>query len=525
MPAPAGTYMLNYNPVNNPGYSMWEAANYNGATYEADMIIAKNLGFNTLRVNLATIAGVFDFPSPTTAELDNLTDFYNRSKTAGIQLRLCVLNEFGNYGQISHCETWLTAVLGALPDFTNIHSIELQNEAAFASTAAYSGGFDAGWTASQPTATGPVLLGFWQYLAAWMTANYPSLKVTISCTNGSADISALVSNVAASGNAPDWYEWHCYTKRPYDYTIFSALQQIQQIVGNGNLFIGECGSVGGSPSGDNTTSQTTWYEQREADYTQAVRWACQQLGIPEPAPWQLYDTNDNPGAQFPNGTTWGLLNVNGGLKPKGEMYTLLPPGTFVPPVDTNPSMLGSSQLDPNGNPTVNRWTTYLGSSGSQPITTAIDTVNVLNSAPAAMLLTGSGASVSPYDAALETDPSCWPPVAFGAGQSYTFSVWLKAAGNYQNGSATYPRLTISWYNFATLGSVETFISSTNGGQLTLTGSYVKYTITSTCPSTASYARLFVEVGQNNGSIWVGGATWAGPAPRLLAYGGYWYRQT
>ena len=46
---------------------------------------AKSFGFNTMRVFLAATAGVFDFSSPTAAELANLTDFYQALQDGGYQ--------------------------------------------------------------------------------------------------------------------------------------------------------------------------------------------------------------------------------------------------------------------------------------------------------------------------------------------------------------------------------------------------------------------------------------------------------
>jgi endo-1,4-beta-mannosidase len=86
MPVPASQYSVNYFPINNGGYEMWSS--YDGQQYQADMKVAKSLGFNTLRVILAAKNGYFDFSALTAAELVQLTDFYSRAKSTGIALHL-----------------------------------------------------------------------------------------------------------------------------------------------------------------------------------------------------------------------------------------------------------------------------------------------------------------------------------------------------------------------------------------------------------------------------------------------------
>ena len=61
---------------------MWSS--YNGPQYQADMEMAKSLGFNTIRVILAARVDYFTFNTPAAAELANLTGYYNRSKSVGI---------------------------------------------------------------------------------------------------------------------------------------------------------------------------------------------------------------------------------------------------------------------------------------------------------------------------------------------------------------------------------------------------------------------------------------------------------
>jgi hypothetical protein len=511
MPAPSGVYMVNYFPVTNGGYSMWSS--YSGFTYQSDMTVARSLGFNCMRIILAARTGVFDFPDPTAAELANLTDFYNRAKAVGMNLHVTLFDHWRDLGLIAGSKKWLAGILSAFPDYSHIQCFELKNEPKFASTDSYTGRFDAGWIQSRPSAAGAAALGWYQYIVPWLRTNAPGVKITVSCTSGYGHLQALISNVNANGNAPDWYEWHCYAGRRA-HNVYSALRQIIAVAGGAaNLFIGETG-LGASSSEDLTTPRTALLEQQQSDYIQTVRWACQELGLPEPAPWILYDMKEC--AQRPNGQTCGLLDVNGNAKTAGKMYQAIAPGSAVPPVDINPSLAGPLQADANTPPNnlPPRLLVYKGNGGAQPISAQGDNSpgNTLGANPWAVLLTGSSAtSGTDNPPALEVDPPCWPVLSGGAGdgQSYTFTVWLKATGDYQGGSAYQPSLAISWNRYTQLshGGKTSFISNANGPQLRLTSTYQKFSLTATAPAGVDYARLFVRVGHNAGSIWVGGWTW------------------
>lgn len=506
MAVPQNLYVMNYFPVNNAGYQMWSS--YNGVQYQADMQAAKSLGFNVLRTVLAARTGVFDYPAPTAAELAKLADFYNRSKSAGIKLHLTLFDWWTNaYGQVSASESWVSAVLNALPDLTNIAFIELQNEVIFASVGTYSGGFDSGWPSGTPqyTQIGQVALVWAQQLTAYIRSAAPGVPVTVSCTNGTADLSAYVTATRGISSQPDFYDWHCY-EGISPQLIYPALQAVIATVGDpAMLFIGETGATS-TPGGAQGSMQA---QQLQADYIQTARWACAQLGLREPAPWILSDMK--PSVQFASGNTYGLYDVNGNLKLAGQMYQAHPPGSIVPGVDLNGAMT-NGQPDSGGNVLPARWSLYKGNTGTQPINAVLDSANMYRGYPS-VLLTGSGSSSGTDNPpALMTVPFCWPVVS--GNQSYTFSIALKAAGSYGS-----PNLEISWYT-----STGGYISSANGSVLSLTGSFVLYSLQGTSPSGAATALVEINTKQNAGSIWAAGATWTGPPARLAGRGGQWFRR-
>lgn len=329
--------MVNYYPVNHAGYEMWSSTNYSGATYEADLARAKGLGFNCARVFISAYSGSFSFPSPTSPQLANLTDFYSQSKTAGIKLRLCLFDWWSQWGYVSGSTTWAQAILGALPDFTNIHSIELQNEVAFAETSnvsnPYSGGFDAGWPSgvTQYGNIGQVCQVWAQQMVPVIRAAAPGVPVT--CSTTAVPSYNLASGVAAltGGLALDWWEWHCY--QPQGALLYWLRQAVETVGSVSNLYIGETGKSS-TPTYSLTSPQAA---QIEADYIAECRLACAALGLPEPSPWMLYDAN--PSAQFSGGQTFGLYDTTATIKPAGSLYASNPPGS--PGTPSSPRLASS----------------------------------------------------------------------------------------------------------------------------------------------------------------------------------------
>jgi len=488
MSAPTNKYTVNYFPVDNGGYEMWSS--YDGAQYEKDMQTAKNLGFNTMRIFLAAFPGIFDFTTPTAAELANLTDFYDRAVTVGIKLHLTFFDFWGDYGCIAGSKTWVSAMLGALPNTTNIAVIEIQNETRFSLTTTYTGTFDAGWPAgtTEYGQLGQVAIEWAKEIIPYIRSIATGIPITSSTSYGTADLAAFFAAVNGTSAAPSWYEWHCYTGSSA--TVYPTIQETISIVGNpAVLYIGETG-LSSTATGTQGVLQA---QQAQSDYIQTVRWTCAELGIPDPAPWALFDMNNS--AQFPGGQTYGLYETSGAAKVAATTYETIPPGATVPAVTINGTMQGD-QPDINGNELPTRWCLYKGQEGLQPISSTIDTVNTYSGNPT-IHLTGSGAtSSSDNPPALAVCPLTAPIISEGA--SHKFSCALKASGTYGS-----PCLEICWYD-----SSGNYISSTNGSVLTLSGTFIRYTLSGTAPAAAAYAQLYLNVRNNSGGIWVGGATWA-----------------
>lgn len=488
MAAPRSTYTINYFPAQNAGYTMWSS--YNGAQCSADMALAAADGFNTIRMFCQALPGIFDFPTPTQGELANLVDFYNRAKTLGVKLHLTLFDLWQAFGHVADSKTHVQAILGALPDLTAIQSVELKNEVRYSSTGIYSAtapnqGFDAGYpgTPPNPATVGQVATVWAQQMIPWVRSTF-NVPTVISCGNGTADFSAIVPVLQNTAQAPDWFEFHLYPPEPR--AAYAYLQTVKGIMADPTmLFIGETGitstpsqAVGQLPTGP------TW----QADFLQHVRWSCQQLGVPEPAPWTLFDFA--PSAQFTGGQTLGLYDVNAAPKFAGRLLEKYPPGSTVPPVKINSSMSGEWQ-DAQGNRLPLGWMLYHGQTGLQPISATVSTVGNVRS----VILTGSSQLITDNAPGLEADPR-YPVIT--PSQTYTFSIDLAASGSYGQ-----PNLTISWYDLN-----NNFLSSTNGSPLTLGATYgSRFSLQSQAPGSAAFARLSVKTPHNAGQIFATGAQW------------------
>ena len=520
MAKPYGLYTVNYLPI-TATQNMWNSTYYSSSQFLADMQRAASLGFNTLRVfipawppaNSGYLQNSIDYPSPTNGELARLTDFCAQAATAGVKLHVTLFDHWGagsggqgGFGEVAGAQTWAAAVVGAL-DLSQVVCIELQNEMRFALTNSYPGIFDSGWPGyptvpSSPT-YGQVMTVWAQQMIPYLRTLASSTPIVISCTNYEGipgDLASAVSGLTGSA-LPDWFEWHCYTTIA---GISASLQGAIDAVGDvAPLFIGEVG-LSSYASGSTTTSAGM---QNQVDYLQAVRWWCQQLGLPEPAPWMLLDSllSVQTGAQ----AYFGLIDTSYTVKPSGALYQKYPPGHLVPALDINGSMAGAI-VDGNGNVLPKRWYVYKGNTNLQPITTSIDTTTYHSPGQSVLLSNFSGTSGGDNPAALAIQPNgiSWP--LYLPGQTYTFRVWLKGSGDV-GAANSLPHLVISWYT-----SVGGYISGTNGSVIDLSsGNWVKATLSSTMPSNAGYAVLFVLVGYGSGQVWADDAEWAGPNGRML----------
>lgn len=490
MTAPTALHSVAWFPTVDGGWQTW--ANYDGPRHSEGMGAARRLGFNCIRTFLAARTGAFSVPEPMAFELARLTDFCQRGQAAGLQLHLSLFDMQPNIGCLAASKKWAEAVISAIPDTSVLAVIEIKNELPYALTVPYSGGFDAGWPVGAPRAeAGRVARAWAVQMIPFIRMLAPGVPVTASATGKpSGHLTALVAATKGTEAEPDWYEWHCYDPPGW---VNAELQEAIAVAGGPSMLrLGETGYEVTAAG----TQGPAQIQQAQADYLQANRWYCCQLGLGEPSPWMLADLE--PCDQFPSGSAYGLLDGPGNPRLAAKMYERYPPGTQVPPVALNGNMRGTPHADADGNLLPPRWCLYRGQTGAQPISATVDTSTLCGGHPS-ILLTGSAATrTSDNQPALEADPLS--PVIC-AGRQYAFSCSLKGSG-----SCGTPSFAVAWY-----GQRGRWISSANGPPLTIAGSFVRYSLTAAAPRGALYARLFVRTGGNAGSIWAAGASWE-PAP-------------
>jgi hypothetical protein len=142
------TRTVSWFPV-DAGRLMWNGDKYSSAVVRRDFLLAKSLGFDTVRVfliisafNATDAAGSFNIggTGPTASQLARLTDLCSIAQQVGVQIHLNLFDGFGQFGDRSQSAQWLTAVAGAIPDKTVIRRVEPLNEIKLSLTARYDGG-------------------------------------------------------------------------------------------------------------------------------------------------------------------------------------------------------------------------------------------------------------------------------------------------------------------------------------------------------------------------------------------------
>lgn len=311
---------------NLPGQTdiaLWSS--YSSPAVGAAFRQAKRLGFNCVRLALRLHPQAFAFPTPSTAVLASLTDACNQASTAGVKLQLVMFKDWeypnpqGAWGMVTGSETWAGAVIGAVQASSLVFAstvagstvfIEAFNELAFASTAAYAFGYDSGYPGSTVNQTAGTVGTTWaQVMIPYLRTQSGGL-VTVSTANTAAsagDLTAAVAGLTGT-EIPDWYEWHSYAMSDAG-SARKDMAAAKTAAAGAPLAIGECGKP--ASSGESVTVMAL----------QNDRWAAQQLGLGEPAPFQLYQNAVGD---------YGLFDVDGAaLSPVRRLYGQAAPGMAV----------------------------------------------------------------------------------------------------------------------------------------------------------------------------------------------------
>jgi hypothetical protein len=328
----SGVYDINMARGAGQNYlTMWSA--YSSTNTLAGFQLAKARGFNTVRIQIPAVTTAFDFPTPTSPELVNLTDCCTQAASAGVKLHVTLFNHFNTYGKITGAETWVSAIIGAL-NLSQVWCIELTNEIQTVNDPSsegklqYAGAFDAGWP-GYPTIPTYGTNANWAGVIAmtWMTLLITYIQTVVAgsgvyvpsaSTYSYLDLEDMVAGYAAAGVTVDWYEYHSYPKNPYSSAnALSDLAGAIAAVTPAQIHIGEFG-----------VDSDTFGQVAQAQWVQIMRNACNQKGLSEPTLWELYD-------QGVAGDNFGAYSEASVEKPLGYLYGVYPPGTPCPPLGSD----------------------------------------------------------------------------------------------------------------------------------------------------------------------------------------------
>jgi hypothetical protein len=450
---------INYYPENDAWTNMW--LRFHPAEINNDFARIQESGFNTVRIILQAYAGVFDYPVPTPAELEKLSQVVTLAAEYHLKVHLTLFDDWGQYMDLVGSQQWADAIVEPYAGDPRVSIIELQNE-------------------MDLNATGS--LTWAQTMIPYLRCIDGGIPVTIS-ESGLARMERLVN--ALCSTPPDFYDVHLYE---YDGRIYQTLKQVQALLQGAPFFIGETGystypqSQGGfSGTAQNVVAQ----EAQQQYYYRMVFYAAKGLGLPFPTPWILSDFSSAAFPRPPQLATlqqayFGLLRIDGSRKPAAETIASLLAGN---PIETSFNN-GFEQGDGQGLPTL--WRIAQNASLGFTANFAQDTT-VAHSGKASARISHS--TESKYG----TASFFLNPIQYVIpGQTYSVSVWgkgLLATGR--------DYLSIAWFDAAG------HLLSENASPCFSNGTYdwQQRTLVARAPAQAAGMEIHLNSQGNTGTVW------------------------
>ncbi|MBX6364481.1 MAG: Ig-like domain-containing protein [Gemmatimonadetes bacterium] len=457
----AGVRLINYYPMRNGWYLMWQ--NWDPATINADFARIRALGFNAVRIIPG--AQVFTVPNPPQAMLERLADVVRMADENGLKVQLTLFDLWGAYtepGALDACRAWVEPVVRPYRNDPRISHIDLQNEVVL---------------------TRPELL-------AWLKAIFPVVKDAAGDIPVSASINEINSVPLATymqilkDNVPvDFYDVHYYNLPERAY---GTLQRLVEIADGKPLFIGEYGY---STYVNNTFIHGVPFTvaAQEAMHVRMVRSinaAARELQLPTPSPWALYDFLPEaiPGDFHANPMElgFGLVRTDGSEKPAAAEVRALNAGGAIP-LDINGDFEDGVGTEP---PFWSIWeNAELGWTG----TFSRDTTVAHGGRASARIdnATGSSSGTPAFFAS--------PIQVLKPGQSYTASVYARGANIQGN-----VYLTLSWYDVD-----GNFLGAQSSASLpTGNSDWTELRVTATMPGNARSLQIHLQSRNNPaGTAW------------------------
>jgi hypothetical protein len=420
---------VNYYPENDAWTNMW--TRFNPTEINNDFAIIQELGFNTVRIILQATPGVFDYPAPTSAEQDKLSQVITLAARHYLEVHLTLFDSWGQYTDIVGSKQWANTIVEPYAGDPRINIIELQNEMPLNATGSLT------WA---------------QTMIPYLQGIDGGIPVTISAS-GLARMKILVNALLSA--PPDFYDFHLYE---YDGRVYNTLRQVKALLHGAAFFLGETGystypqsQARFSGSAQNTIAQ----EAQQEYYYRMVFYATESLGLPFPAPWILSDfsTAAFPGPPQPATILqayFGLLRVDGSRKPAADTIASLLAGNHIETSFNN----GFEQGDGQGLPTLWRisqnaalgitanfaWDTTVAHSGRASASISASTTSKYGAAsfflnPIQYVIPGQTYSVSVWARGLRV-----------TGRDYVSIAWFDATGKLlsQAASPSFPLGTYDW---------------------------------------------------------------------------------
>jgi hypothetical protein len=450
---------MNYYPENDAWTNMW--TRFHPTEIDNDFAKIQVLGFNTVRIILQATTGVFDYPAPTPAERNKLSQVVTLAAKQHLKVHLTLFDGWGQYTDIAGSKHWADAIVKPYAADPRVSVIELQNEMPL-------------------TATGS--LTWAQTMIPYLQSIDGAIPVTIS-ESGLSRLQRLFKALRSA--PPDFYDLHNYE---YDGQIYKTLKQAKAMLHGAPLLIGETGysTYPQSPQGFSGTAQNTIAQEAQQEYYYRMFfYATKGLGLPFPAPWIFSDFSL---AAFPPllqpgnllEAYFGVFRLDGSKKPAADTIASLLAGN---PVETSFNN-GFEQGDGQGLPTL--WRLSQNASLGFTANFARDTT-VAHSGNASARISHSTASNH------GTASFFLNPIQYVIpGRTYTVSVWAK--GLHTTGS---DYLSIVWFD-ATDNSFSQDDSPhfPNG-----TYDWQQRTLTARAPSQATAMEIHLNSRGNTGTVW------------------------
>lgn len=450
---------INYYPENDAWTNMW--TRFNPTEINNDFARIHILGFNTVRIILQANTGVFDYPIPTPAEQDKLSQVVTLAAEHHLKVHLTLFDGWGRYTDIVGSKQWAAAIVKPYAADPRVNIIELQNEMTLNATGSLT------WA---------------QTMIPYLQSIDGSIPVTIS-ESGLARMQRLVS--ALRSTPPDFYDVHLYA---YNGQIYQTLKQVKALIHGAPLLLGETGysTYPQNPAGFSGTAQNAVAQEAQQEYYYRMAfYATKRLHLPFPAPWIFSDFSSAAFPHPPQPATimqayFGLFHIDGSKKTAADTIASLLAGN---PIETSFNN-GFEQGDGQGLPTL--WRISQNTSLGFTANFAQDTT-VAHSGKASARISQSTTSLH------GTASFFLNPIQYVTpGQTYSVSVWAKglnATGrNY---------LSIVWFDAAGRSLSE----NASPGFLHGTYNWLQRTLIARAPALAAGMEIHLNSQGNTGTVW------------------------